>query len=219
MRPPKSVSKTTALGCSIAILLAACNQVEVSVPARLLPKTSPYLGLKLGLTEYSEVERRMKTMGLQCRLSSQRNPAAAPAQSNRPQFGHTPTVPDRLSCANVPSSLLSGIRHRPNYTGHLMFEFDADNSTLTQVSFRRSHFGIEQARADIRATASDWKVRFERPKHVSTIPPVGVPFPRMKPVRFTWNNGRRRATLSALSVTGLRVDILEAIELIQPTSD
>ena len=36
----------------------------------------------------------------------------------------------------------------------------------------------------------------------------------MKPIRFEWNDGKRTAKLSALSITGSRVDILEAIELV-----
>ncbi|MEC8024408.1 MAG: hypothetical protein VX223_10775, partial [Myxococcota bacterium] len=124
----------------------------------------------------------------------------------------------RWSCTKVPSSALKGVRGRPHFTGRWLFVFDDDTSPLRHVSYRRSHHDMALARDDLRATVHAWRVRFERPQKVSTLPERGAPFPRMKPMLFEWQNNQRRATLSALSITGQRVDILEAIELPQNVS-
>ena len=235
MRHLRKSSLTVAAILSGVAVFAACETVEVAVAPALLPLPQPSLGFEVGVTRLDEVRAHTQAMGLKCKDASpsavyaaaRKGHAKASAKwdaktSASPKWNSSPKTTKkrmmspqfRWSCSNVPSSALPDIRNRPHYTGRWLFVFDDDKAPLRHVSFRRSHFDLELARADIRATAADWKIRYERPKRVATIPPVGIPFPRMKPLRFEWDNGQRRAKLSALSITGTRVDILEAIELV-----
>ena len=219
----------------VSIACIGCESTDVAVPENLLPLSEPSLGFEPGVATLAEVQERTRGLGLTCKDASP-SVAYAAAKKRRkakassgwdaktsasPKWNKATAktkkrnIPKqvRWSCTNVPSHTLPDIRNRPEYSGRWLFVFDDESSPLRHVSYRRSHFDLEVARADLRATASDWKIRFERPTHVSTIPPANTEFPRMKPIRFEWNDGKRTAKLSALSITGSRVDILEAIEL------
>ena len=232
---PRKGCATLGLVWLLGTACIACESADVAVPKHLLPLAERSLGFEPGVATLAEVQKKTEELGLTCKDASP-SVAYAAAKKRRkakassgwdaktsasPKWNKTTTgtkkrdIPKqvRWSCTNVPSHALTDIRNRPEYKGRWLFVFDDESSPLRHVSYRRSHFDLEVARADLRATASDWKIRFERPTHVSTIPPANTKFPRMKPIRFEWNDGTRTAKLSALSITGSRVDILEAIEL------
>ena len=224
--------------CLAGAVMAGCESVEVYVPANLLPPQGPPLGFIPGIDTLESVQTQTRALGLQCKDASPKTAYAAAQgaqkkaatqwdaalgasakwhkKTARTDQKVSPQV--RWSCTKVPSSALKGVRGRPYFTGRWLFVFDDDTAPLRHVSYRRSHHDMALAQDDLRATVQAWRVRFERPQKVSTLPERGTPFPRMKPMLFEWQNSQRKATLSALSITGQRVDILEAIELPQSVS-
>ncbi len=125
----------------------------------------------------------------------------------------------RFACGTVSGTAL-GDRARPSQEGRLLFTFDAKETPLRHVSFRRSHRTAREAVQDATDTIASITAVYGKPTTAGALPELpkegAAELPSLTLVTTEWNWADFRVKVSLFASTTGGVDVDELFEVPWP---
>lgn len=192
-------------------------------PAGARAPSSALLGLSVGQSTPKDAQDMAADHGFACqdlspttlgiRMRARRAEKNPDAVSRASPNGKGPNPQVRLSCPDVPSSMLAD-RKRPDATGRVLYVFDSPKHPLRHVSYRRRHTDHDTVKRDLRETVAAVSATYGPATATATVPEG--PLKKYYPYKWEWRFPDVRVEVSALNYGQRGVDVLEAIEVPWP---